>query len=85
MIDRWVIYLEIIRQVVPYGRPLKDLEDHLMEEFNMGLSMARYYITRMRKAGWIRYTRPYRTSKKIRVEPTRKLKEWVLDICEPKE
>ena len=80
--DRWQVYLFIVARVGRSGVLLKDLEDALVAEFGLSLSMARYYVRRLKASGWVRYTRPYKDSKTIWVEPRRKLINYIMDLKE---
>ena len=82
MEDRWEIYLRIIVLVGRAGRPLREVEDELVRVFGISVSMARYYMRKMKERGWIRYSRPYKTSKQIWVEPRRKLINYIMDLKE---
>ena len=76
------LYLRIVCRIGRIGINLKDLENWISSEFNVSFPMARYYIRRLKEEGLIRYKRPYRSSKKIRVEPTGKLLKILADLQE---
>jgi len=76
------LYLRIICKVGRVGVDLRDLEDWISREFSVSFPMARYYIRKLKEEGLVRYKRPYRDSKKIRVEPTGKLLRILADLQE---
>jgi len=76
------LYLRVICRVGRVGIDLRDLEDWASREFGVSVAMARYYIRKLKEESLIRYKRPYRSSKKIRVEPTGKLLKILADLQE---
>ena len=76
------LYLRVICKVGRVGIDLRDLEDWISREFDVSVPMARYYIRKLKEESLIRYKRPYRSSKKIRVEPTGKLLKILADLQE---
>lgn len=83
MVEGWVIILDIIAKVGRVGKPLREVEDYLINKYGMSKQMAAYWMRKLKNAGWIRYRRPFRTSKKIWVEPRRPLIHFIVSLCEP--
>jgi len=69
-------WLRIIARIGRSGVDLKDLEDFIVSEFGLSLSMARYYVRSLKKEGLIRYKRPYRNSKRYGSNLQNKLQEF---------